>query len=268
MRNSSAYGFLSLLYSRALSGVYPTCLTPGARLSDGFYMPQFLPQSTWSAEIVYTERVEYPIDTVKAMRSSRNTLIPYPNRVVHLMLRMPMIFYRLGLGDLLNAIHLMVLTTRGRKSGQPRHIPVEYRRHGSKIYLISVWGERPDWYQNLIADPLATVQLGRRQFSALADPVTDPAEALRAVHLFRRIAPSRYDAVLGRLIEEDVNPRTLPDLSSQFTILRLTIIPDEPVLPGIPVSLAWVWPVALVAVLGAVVFISLARRSEVERNDS
>lgn len=179
-----------------------------------------------------------------------------------------MTIYRLGLGDLLNAIHLMILTTRGRKSGQPRHVPVEYRRHGSSIYLISAWAERPDWYRNLLSDPLATVQLGRKEFSALADPVTDPAEALRALHLFRRIAPRRYDAVLGRLIEEDVTARTLPDLSSQFTILRLTIIPDEPTLPGIPTSLAWVLPFALVGLLGAVVFISLARRSEVERNHS
>ncbi len=201
------------------------------------------------------------------MRASRNPLIPYPNNLVRLLLRSPMLFYRLGLGDLLNAMHLMILTTRGRKSGQIRHIPIEYRRHGSSIYLISVWGARPDWYQNLLTDPLATVQLGHREFSALADPVTDPAEALRAVHLFRRIAPWRYDPVLGRLIEEDVNPRTLPDISNQFTILRLTIIPDEPTLPGVPVTLAWVLPLALIALLGAAVFISLARRSEVERNN-
>jgi deazaflavin-dependent oxidoreductase (nitroreductase family) len=179
-----------------------------------------------------------------------------------------MTLYRLGLGDLANAAHLMVLTTRGRKSGRPRFVPIEYRRHGSTIYLVSAWGERPDWYQNLLTDPLATVQLGRKQYSALADPVTDPAEGLRALHLFRRIAPWRYDAVLGRLIEEDVNPRTLPDLSGQFTILRLTIIPDEPTLPGVAGSLAWVWPLALLTLLGAAIFISLARRSEVERNHS
>jgi deazaflavin-dependent oxidoreductase (nitroreductase family) len=200
------------------------------------------------------------------MKSSRTTFIPYPSSVIRLLLRAPMTAYRLGLGDLLNAMHLMVLTTRGRKSGKVRHVPIEYRRHGSKIYLISVWGERPDWYQNLVSDPLATVQLGRKQFSALADPVTDPAEALRAVHLFRRIAPWRYDPILGRLIEEDVNPRTLPDISDQFTILRLTIIPDEPTLPGIPVSLAWVWAAVILGLFGAVVFISLARRSEIERN--
>ena len=120
--------------------------------------------------------------------------IPYPTGLLRLALRMPLTLFRLGLGDLLNALRLLVLTTRGRKSGQARHVAVEYRRHGSKIYMISGWGERPDWYQNLLADPLVTIQLGRHTLSALADKVTDPAEALRAVNLFRRDAPSRYDA--------------------------------------------------------------------------
>lgn len=200
------------------------------------------------------------------MQSSRHPFIPYPQGLIRLMLRLPLTFYRLGLGDLLNTIHLMVLTTRGRKSGQVRHTTVEYRKHGSKIYLVSAWGDKPDWYQNLLADPLATVQLGRKTYTALADPVTDQAEVLRALHLFRRIAPRRYDTVLGRLIEEDVNPRTLPDLSTQFTLLRLTLIPDEPSLPGVPVSISWIWPVALLAVLGALIFISLARRNEVEKD--
>ncbi len=202
------------------------------------------------------------------MRVSNQNYIPYPNGLFRPVLRVPMIAYRLGLGDLLNAMHLMVLTTRGRKTGMVRHVPVEYRRHGSTIYLISAFGQRPDWYQNLLADPLATVQMGSKAYSALADPVTDPAESLRALHLFRRISPRRYDAVLGRLIEEDVNARTLPDLSSQFTILRLTLIPDEPALPALPGGLGWLWPFALAVALGALVFISLARRSEMEGSDS
>ena len=202
---------------------------------------------------------------MKRMNVSGNTLIPYPTGLVRLLAGMPLMAYRLGLGAVLNSIHLMVLTTRGRKSGQVRHVSVEYRRHGSRIYLISVWGERPDWYQNLLTDPLATVQLGGKVYSALADPVDDPAEAARVLHLFRRIAPRRYDAVLGRLIEEEVNPRTLPDLSHQFTIMRLTIIPDEPTLPILPVNLAWVWPLALLVAVGAVVLINLSQRSESER---
>lgn len=187
-----------------------------------------------------------------------------------MLVRSPLAAYQFGLGDLLNAGHLMVLTTRGRKSGLPRHVPIEYRRHGSKIYLLSVWGDRPDWYRNLITDPLATVQLGRKSHSVLADPVTDPAEALRAVHLFRRIAPGRYDAILGRMIEDNVNAQTLPELSGEFTIMRLNLIPDEPVLPGLPVNLTWIWPFAVALLLVAAVFISLGRgsRSEVEKGSS
>lgn len=179
-------------------------------------------------------------------------------------MRVPLFAYRSGLGDALNAIHLMVLTTRGRKSGQPRHAPIEYRRHGSKIYIISAWEQRPHWYQNLLADPLATVQFGSQTVSALADPVTDPAEALRALQLFRRVAPSRYDAVLGRLIEEDVNARTLPDVSNQFTIMRLNLLPDAPILPPVPRDLLWVWSL-LVGVAVLLLLSRLMKRRQPER---
>lgn len=198
------------------------------------------------------------------MQSSSTTrLIPYPSGLGRLLLRAPLLAYRLGLGSVLNSIHLMVLTTRGRKSGQPRFTPIEYRRHGSKIYLVSGWGDQPQWYKNLLTDPLATVQLGGQRYSVLADRVTDPAEALRALTLFRRVAPGRYDAVLGRLIENDVNARTLPDLSNQFTVMRLDIIPDVPTLPGVVADLIWLWPVAI----GAFILISVARSSRSGRGE-
>ncbi|MBZ0285819.1 MAG: nitroreductase family deazaflavin-dependent oxidoreductase [Anaerolineae bacterium] len=198
------------------------------------------------------------------MESSSTVPIPYPVGVWRVLLRAPLLAYRLGLGSLLNAAHLMILTTRGRKSGQPRFTPIEYRRHGSKIYLVSGWGEQPQWYKNLLTDPLATVQLGGQRHSVLADRVTDPAEALRALSLFRRVAPGRYDAVLGRLVESDVNAHTLPELSDQFTVMRLDIIPDEPALPGVVADLIWLWPV----VVGAFVLVSLTRSGRSGRGES
>jgi deazaflavin-dependent oxidoreductase (nitroreductase family) len=190
--------------------------------------------------------------------------IPYPAGALKALLRAPLLLYRLGLGDLLNAIHIMVLVTRGRKSGQPRYTPIEYRRHGSKIYLVSGWGARPQWYKNLLDDPLAAVQMGSRLRSVRAQIVTDPAEALRALYLFRRTAPSRYDAVLSFVIESSVNARTLPNLSGQFTIVRLDLTPDEPPLPGISGNLAWLGPLLLVGGVGlaALVIASGRRKSE------
>jgi deazaflavin-dependent oxidoreductase (nitroreductase family) len=188
---------------------------------------------------------------------------PYPQGFVRWLVRAPLFAYRLGMGNILNAAHLMVLTTRGRKSGQPRHTSIEYRRHGKKVYLISAWGVHPQWYQNILAEPHVTVQLGDKTFSAHGRQVTDTAEALRALYLFRRIAPARYDAVMGRIIDADVNARTLPDYSGQFTILRLDLAADPPPLVGLQANLAWLLPVwLLTALIGAILFgVTKLRRS-------
>jgi deazaflavin-dependent oxidoreductase (nitroreductase family) len=186
--------------------------------------------------------------------------IPYPTGLIRLLARFPLVGYRLGLGKLLNRLHLMVLTTRGRKSGQPRNTPIEYRRHGRKIYLVSAWGVRPDWYQNILVNPVVTVQLGDKTYSAHGREIDDAAEALRALSLFRRIAPARYDAVLSRLIEAEVSGHTLPELSGQFTILRLDLVSEAPQLPGLTANLTWLWPVGALAVLSVGVFLTVALR--------
>ncbi|HEX2905284.1 MAG TPA: nitroreductase family deazaflavin-dependent oxidoreductase [Phototrophicaceae bacterium] len=190
--------------------------------------------------------------------SPSHLVFPYPHGLLRFVLRAPLLFYRLGLGDLLNAAHILVLTTQGRRSGQPRHTPVEYRRHGRKISLVSAWGARTNWCQNLVGNADVTLQLGQRILGAQAQIVTDPAEALRAIHLFRRTAPGRYDTVLSYVIEETVNARTLPNLSGQFTIVRLDLTPEVP-LPGLPVNLAWVWPLSLLVGVAAVGLFTFAR---------
>lgn len=186
--------------------------------------------------------------------------LPYPTGALRGLLRAPLLFYRLGLGDLLNTLHILVLTTRGRRSGQPRHTPIEYRRHGKKIYLVSGWGARPNWFQNLQAQPQVTVQMGQQTQAARAQIVTDPAEALRAIYLFRRTAPERYDAVLSYVIDETVTSKTLPNLSGQFTIIRLDVTNGALPLPGLPEDLTWVWPGLLAAGLGLVLLALLKGR--------
>lgn len=205
--------------------------------------------------------------TSPVMETPRYPLIPYPTGWQRAALRSPLLLYRLGLGGLLNTIHLMVLTTRGRKSGQARHIPIEYRRHGKKIYLVSGWGGRPQWYQNIMADPTVTIRLGAQVYAAKGSIVTDSAEALRALYLFRRIAPARYDAVLGRLVEAPVNAKTLPDLSHQFTIIRLDVTDEPPTLPALRVRLPGVLPLILGVGLCTLLLIALTRPRRTELYD-
>ena len=86
----------------------------------------------------------------------------------------PRLAYRIGLGPLIGRV-VLLLTTTGRKSGLARTTPLQYEDLEGLIYVISARGEQADWVRNLRADPHARVQIGRRRFAALAEPITDPA---------------------------------------------------------------------------------------------
>ena len=70
-------------------------------------------------------------------------------------------------GRRLVANDMLLLTTRGRKTGRPHTVPLLYLRDGDNLVVIASWGGRPDhphWYANLVAHPDATVQvLGKRE---------------------------------------------------------------------------------------------------------
>jgi deazaflavin-dependent oxidoreductase (nitroreductase family) len=186
--------------------------------------------------------------------------LPYPTGIFRRLLRLPIWLYRLGLGGLMNAISLMILTTRGRLTGLPRHTAIEYRAHGSKLYVVSGWGERPHWCQNLIADPIVTIRQGGRVFAAQARVVENTGEALRVLHLFRKRAPVFYDALITRLSDQQrVTVRSLPDVSDQFTIVRFDPLMTDPALPSVPSDLRWLWLVPLVGGLGWVIWMALRR---------
>jgi len=191
--------------------------------------------------------------------------IPYPDGIFRHLLRLPIWFYRLGLGSLMNVMHIMVLTTRGRTTGLPRHTAIEYRAHGSKIYLVSAWGTRPQWYQNLLINPIVSLRQGQRSFKAHAHLVDDPDEALRALYLFRKTAPAIYDPVLTRLSSESaINGKTLPNVSHEFTVVRLDPEANAENLPTVTDDLKTLWLFAfLVAALTlALIFLAGTRRSK------
>jgi deazaflavin-dependent oxidoreductase (nitroreductase family) len=58
---------------------------------------------------------------------------------------------------------LVLLTTAGRRSGEPRTTPMMFHRDGDRILVIAsnIGAPRhPDWYLNLVADPQVTVEVG------------------------------------------------------------------------------------------------------------
>jgi deazaflavin-dependent oxidoreductase (nitroreductase family) len=66
---------------------------------------------------------------------------------------------------------VLLLTTTGRKSGEPRTAPILYLAHGDAMILIDTNGgnERlPAWSHNLKATPRAEVEIGRRKLAVTA----------------------------------------------------------------------------------------------------
>jgi len=66
---------------------------------------------------------------------------------------------------------VLLLTTTGRKSGEPRTAPVLYLAHGEAMIVIdtNAGNERlPAWSHNLRAKPEAEVQVGRRKLTVTA----------------------------------------------------------------------------------------------------
>lgn len=69
-----------------------------------------------------------------------------------------------------------LLTTTGRKSGQPRTTPTLYLRDGQRVILPASFGGRdsdPLWYRNVKTDPKVHVQIGRDKLDLVARDATD-----------------------------------------------------------------------------------------------
>jgi deazaflavin-dependent oxidoreductase (nitroreductase family) len=63
--------------------------------------------------------------------------------------------------------NLILLTTTGARSGQSRTIVLGFGRSGDKLVAIASNNgapAHPAWYLNLLADPVATVELGAEKF--------------------------------------------------------------------------------------------------------
>jgi deazaflavin-dependent oxidoreductase (nitroreductase family) len=72
---------------------------------------------------------------------------------------------------------LLLLHTKGAKSQQERINPVAYVRDADRLVVIASKGgspTNPDWYYNILANPLVTVEVGTDKFQAHAAVSEEP----------------------------------------------------------------------------------------------
>jgi deazaflavin-dependent oxidoreductase (nitroreductase family) len=86
---------------------------------------------------------------------------------------------RLG-GTFLQGAPVALLTTTGRKSGEPRVSPLLYLREGNRVVLVASKGgaaTNPMWYLNLKANPKVSVQIKDEVLHLTARDATDGERA-------------------------------------------------------------------------------------------
>ena len=168
----------------------------------------------------------------------------YPDTPVRRELdRLPVLLWRLGLGPLVGR-PLALLTVTGRSSGLPRRTPVHPHVVGGNAYVWCPYGGRSQWYRNMVANPVVTVQSRRGTQVMRAVAIEDDDEALEVISDLRR-----FDVpFLRRYLEAEGIADTPEDIArnrQRLHIRRLVSTPEEGP-PALEADLAWVWLVPVV----------------------
>jgi deazaflavin-dependent oxidoreductase (nitroreductase family) len=167
-----------------------------------------------------------------------------------LMFKAPLVLWRLGLGPLVGRIFVLITQT-GRKSGLPRRTMTEVHVVNGRKYAPCAFGERAQWYKNIQADPLVTIQTADGVERVTARRVTDGDELLAVFQAMRAKNPMA-DKYLDSL---DIRPTAEDIHAKKDRIYILTFDPtDQPTPPPQEADLTWVW-----SVLGTLLSIMIQR---------
>ena len=179
----------------------------------------------------------------------------YPNRgtLNRLVFKFPLILWRMGLGPILShptlgGSKMLVLTSWGRKSQLPRHTMLSYIQLGDYLFVSSGWGARSDWIQNILVNPIVTVQVSGKMYAAKARRVNDLEEfSSLSRAIFESGGDTHFEAWLASYgIEPD-----LEDMIANRERLYLVAL-DANTENGptpLPTDLLWVWGLIPLAVM-------------------
>lgn len=73
--------------------------------------------------------------------------------------------------------NLLLLTTKGAKSGNEGTTPLVYSKDGDRYVIIASMGgapKSPAWYHNIVANPTVTLEVGKDTFKAKAAVAEEP----------------------------------------------------------------------------------------------
>ena len=99
-----------------------------------------------------------------------------------------------------------LLETTGRKSGEPRRVPVGNGLRGDAFWLVTEHGWNADYVKNIQADPRVRVKVGRTWHSGTAE-----------------ILPEEDPEVVLRMLRRPVNDALLRAVGTQKLVIRVAL---------------------------------------------
>jgi deazaflavin-dependent oxidoreductase (nitroreductase family) len=111
-----------------------------------------------------------------------------PNALLRKLYRVPVYFYKIGLGWLFGK-RFVFFQHVGRKSGKHYHTVVEVveiEQETGNVIVVAGYGERTQWYQNLKYMPTTTIQLGKQKYQVGIEMISPEAGADIMARYFQR----------------------------------------------------------------------------------
>ncbi len=140
--------------------------------------------------------------------------------------RLPIWLYRLGLGFLLGE-RFLLLNHIGRKSGKVRQAVLEVmlKETDPLAYVVgSGFGERSDWFRNVMHTPEVVIRVGRRRYRARAARLPHD-EALTRFRQYAREHPRALKELTHLLhYDYDGSEESLEALSRAIPVVRFQVL--------------------------------------------
>jgi deazaflavin-dependent oxidoreductase (nitroreductase family) len=127
----------------------------------------------------------------------------HPSGFTRAVLRAPTLLYRARLGRVLGG-RFVLLEHTGRRSGVVHQNVLEVVDHDdafSRVVVCSGWGERSDWYRNVVADPNVSFESKGVRHRGVARRLA-PTEAEVALQRYGERHPHALAALARRMIDE------------------------------------------------------------------
>lgn len=126
--------------------------------------------------------------------------------------------------------------------------PANYAKIDGAVYCVAGFGPGSDWYRNICANPQVDIWLPDGWWAGYAEDISDSPDRLRLLRAVL-VASGFAARVAG------INPRTITDsdldhLTANYRLVQITRTEGRTG-PGGPGELAWLWPLATIILLPA-----------------